>query len=207
MFRSSPTNHGVTVPELIVVLAVLATLVGAVVPLWRGVLMERRVERAKQDVDAIADAIATFRKTVGVWPAMDASGANDSLAVLLSGPRIPALDPWSGSTRYWAIAAGSRGDLLNHHLVENRPKGQSTHRYPVHAKRAWCGPYLDACGVDPWGRPYLVNVLAAYSSAATTDRRLWVLSAGPDGRFQTSSLARTADRVAGDDIGSLVWQR
>ncbi len=58
----------------------------------------------------------------------------------------------------------------------------------------WSGPYLDALPADPWGHAYVVT------TAGFTDRRkrVWVLSAGPNGRVETTARDTNPH---GDDVG------
>jgi hypothetical protein len=63
---------------------------------------------------------------------------------------------------------------------------------------------------DPWGRAYVIN--ARYFSGGlyngTIRHKVFVLSAGPDGKWQTPySDAVSEDEVLGDDIGSVVMTR
>jgi hypothetical protein len=50
-------------------------------------------------------------------------------------------------------------------------------------------------------------VLSGWRTDATNYKRVWVVSAGPDGRFNTNYRARATDELAGDDIGVLLTQR
>jgi type II secretory pathway pseudopilin PulG len=59
-------------------------------------------------------------------------------------------------------------------------------------------PWLDRIPVDPWGRPY-----RAHLAGATGERAVVVVSAGPDGVFQTDP-GRAARGFAGDDVGIVV---
>ena len=70
------------------------------------------------------------------------------------------------------------------------------------------GPYVAGSSpVDPWGRPYIINVLCGYRTDATNYKRLWVISAGANGQFDTNYRARATDEVAGDDIAVMLSQR
>lgn len=52
---------------------------------------------------------------------------------------------------------------------------------------------------DPWGRCYLIN---ADAFEKKTDEKPWVLSAGPNGRIDTSASDKNP---AGDDIGTIIY--
>lgn len=56
-------------------------------------------------------------------------------------------------------------------------------------------PWLDEIPVDPWGRPYRVHLAGQAGEPAVA-----VVSAGPDGVFQTDP-GRVARGFAGDDLG------
>lgn len=58
----------------------------------------------------------------------------------------------------------------------------------------WSGPYLDDLPPDPWGRAFVVTV-AGFPDAR---QRVWILSAGPNGRLETTSRDHAPH---GDDIG------
>jgi hypothetical protein len=66
-------------------------------------------------------------------------------------------------------------------------------------------PWLARIPLDPWYRPYRVHLLGEGSA-----RRLVVLSAGPDGSYQTSPAVLAALRpseapaFAGDDTGAVL---
>jgi hypothetical protein len=58
----------------------------------------------------------------------------------------------------------------------------------------WRGPYVVELRPDPWGNAYFANV-AGYH---VEKERIWVISAGPNGRLETHPWLRD---VAGDDVG------
>lgn len=196
---------GFTALEVVMVIALLALLAGVLAPRTKD-LEAARIARATTDVQSLAQALLTFESTVGTWPTMDASGRVDRLRVLLSGGSMPTANPWAAGHTFWSWAAGSTGDLLQNHLVTNTPRGQATQRYAASGPAAWCGSYVAHCPLDPWGRPYVANVLVGYSTGANY-RRMFVLSAGPDGRIQTAATAGSTATIAGDDVGCLVWER
>lgn len=193
--------------ELLVVFAVLALLAGTIGRWSVGDVEQARRARATADAQALAQALLTFESTVGSWPTLDAQGRTNRVRVLLSGASLPAANPWSGGHTFWTWTRGGFADLLQNHLLRNSPAGQTAHRYATTGRAPWRGPYVDTCPPDPWGRPYVANVIATSNANATNHRQLFVVSAGPDGRFQTAATANAGQRIAGDDIGCLVWQR
>jgi len=62
----------------------------------------------------------------------------------------------------------------------------------------WQGPYLTNFPADPWGNRY---ILEARGFEDRGSPYAWLISAGPDGRFQTR---RTDTSLQGDDIGILM---
>ena len=72
----------------------------------------------------------------------------------------------------------------------------------------WRGPYTNGSSpLDPWGRPYIVNVISGWYINATNYKRLWIVSAGPNGIFDTSANATAATTLTGDDIGTMISQQ
>ena len=193
--------------ELVAALSVVALLAGVTVPLMTRQTEEARIDRAKAEVKAIGMALKTFLSTVGSYPSLDATGTANSQWVLYSGPTIPSSNPWKASTKFWTWMSSGAGDLLDHHLFQNAPGGQTVNRYSTTGTASWQGPYLDPSSLDPWGRPYVINVVSGWSNSSSKYRRLWALSAGPDGEIQTSPNSGLGDPVGGDDIGFLVQQR
>jgi hypothetical protein len=120
--------------------------------------------------------------------------------LLYSGTTLPAANPWSEPHPFWT-GLSEGGDLLDLHL------GINSRRYAAEGDGAWMGPYGPPMNLDPWRRPYVVNIIVCTSRDPVLHRRCWVLSAGPDGRFDTNADAKATDEIAGDDIGFLVLQR
>jgi len=102
----------------------------------------------------------------------------------------------------------ARGDLLNNHLLRNQPQGAAAAAYPTTGNIRWRGPYLNGSApLDPWGRPYVINIISGYYPHATLYKRVWVMSAGPNGLFDTSANATATTDITGDDIGVLLTQQ
>ncbi len=200
---------GFTLVEVIVVLAVVLLLTGIAVPMISGYMNDGRRARAEAEVKVIASAVTSFYKDVGVWPARSAAGANNVLYTLCSGPTIPTSNPFTNSNNIntW-LMDGTHGDTLDNHLLTNTPGRSGSGAYPTTGTVRWRGPYsAGGAPLDPWGRPYLVTVRAGTSTSATNYKRLFVLSAGPDGAINTAAALTAGTDLAGDDIGIIISQR
>lgn len=206
--RSSSRAAGFTLVEVIVVLSVVLLLTGIAVPMLSSYMEDGRRARAESEVRTIASGMLSLNKDLGVHPARNSSGANSYVYALLSGPSVPTANPFVGSHQWitWAMNS-TRGDLLDNQLLHNRPQGQSSAAYATTGQQQWRGPYLAASPLDPWGRPYLVNVRAGFDTHATNHKKMFVLSAGPNGRVETPANATASTDITGDDIGFLVAQR
>ena len=197
-----------TLIEVVATFSVVALLAGLVMPLVRPRVEAARIDRAKRDVEAIAQSLRTFWKTTGVWPCRDGAGNPDGLHLLCSGSRVPTSNPWLSANAWWTRLQTPQSDVLDNHLLRNAPKGSLAQRYPTSGLLAWRGPYNDAIGLDPWDRPYLVLVAAGRASPSGGDPyKLFVLSAGPDGHITTSIGGASGATILGDDIGLVAWRR
>jgi type II secretory pathway pseudopilin PulG len=204
--RRSADASGFSLVEAIVVLAVVLLLTGIAVPMVRGFMSDGRRARAEADVKAIAHAVTSFYRDVGVWPARNAAGVNNVLYTLCSGPAAPATNPFANTNNIstW-LMDGTHGDTLDNHLVRNTPGGSAGGAYPTAGSVRWRGPYATAATpLDPWGRPYLVTVRSGTSTNATNFKRMYVLSAGPDGVIDTPATLSATTELAGDDVGLLI---
>jgi prepilin-type N-terminal cleavage/methylation domain-containing protein len=207
--RRSSSHGGFTLVEVIVVLAVLLLLTGIAVPLLSGYTEDGRRVRAESEVKTIAAAMLSFYKDVGTYPARSGAGTNNQLYTLFTGPTMPATNPFATNHQWstWAMSS-ARGDLADNHLNLNRPQGQVEGAYPTSGTMRWRGPYFaGSTPLDPWARPYVINVISAFQTHATNYKRLWVVSAGPNGQLETSANATATTELGGDDIGVIVGQR
>jgi hypothetical protein len=172
-------------------------------------IREGRRARAAADVKLIASAVTSFYKDVGVWPARRSTGVDHALNILGSGPTLPGANPFASDHQFAAwLQNPSHGDTLDNHLRSNTPGGAATHAYPATGAARWRGPYAAAAmPLDPWGRPYLVTVIAGWSTHPSNYKRLIVLSAGPDGEIDTQATLAATTTLADDDIGMILSQR
>lgn len=199
---------GFTLIEVVVVLAVVLLLSSIAVPVVSGYLHDGRRTRAEADVRMLRAALTQFYKDNGCYPGRYLTN-NNLLSVLITGKSVPAVSPWVGTHQFatWALQAAN-GDVVDHHLRANTPQASAANAYPTTVTSRWRGPYLSApAPLDPWGRPYIVNVVSSWSTSTKQYQRLYVLSAGPNGAIDTSHLARTTDDIDGDDIGVIMTER
>jgi prepilin-type N-terminal cleavage/methylation domain-containing protein len=202
-------ERGFTLVEVIVVLSVVLLLTGIAVPMISSYMEDGRRAKAESEIKVIGAAMMSLYKDVGSYPARNGSATNNQLYSLITGPTMPTTSPFVGGHQWitWAMSA-ARGDLLDNHLNLNTPQGQSAGAYPTTGNVRWRGPYFaGSTPLDPWGRPYVVNVIAGHSTHATNYKRLWVLSAGPNGRIETTATATATTELGGDDLGMMVGQR
>jgi len=180
-------EKGFTLIEVVVVVAVIAILAAVLTPYITKYIDDSKIAKARNEAQVIGGALTNFYKDVGRWPNLNpATGA--ATTVLYTGGAVPTtyanFVAGAGSGAGWNGAAGN----LDNNLLVN---GNSGTIYPTTGDLKWKGPYISvALPLDPWGRPYLLNV-------AVTGP-LWVLSAGPDLRINTRNVDNV---VAGDDVG------
>lgn len=202
-------ERGFTLVEVIVVLSVVLLLTGIAVPMLSSYLEDGRRAKAEAEIKVIAASVSSMYKDVGTYPAKNGSGTANQIYVLFTGSTMPTTNPFVAAHQWatWGMSA-ARGDLLDNHLTLNTPQGQSGAAYPTTGSNAWRGPYFaGSTPLDPWGRPYVIDVIAGHSTNATNYKRLWVMSAGPNGRIDTTQTATSTTDLGGDDIGVLIGQR
>ena len=196
---------------MIVVLVVAVLLSGIAVPLIAGYVEDDRRARAESEIRSLAGAVTAFYKDLGIFPTRNGKSSDATVRCLYTGAAVPTPDIFVGSGTHgfyqWA-ASGTNGDSFDHQLRDNSPQGSTEAAYSTTGKIRWRGPYVSVRSpLDPWGRPYLINVHSSFSTHGTDHRRIFVLSAGPDGRINTNERARASDDIAGDDIAMIIYQR
>lgn len=202
-------QRGFTLVEVIVVLSVVLLLTGIAVPMLSSYMEDGRRARAEAECKVVGAAVMSFYKDLGVYPARNSGGTNNYLYSLLTGPTTPTTNPWTAGHNFatWGMGA-ARGDLLDNHLLRNQPQGSGSAAYATTGSMRWRGPYVNGTTpLDPWGRPYVVNVISGHNANATNYKRMWVISAGPNGRFDTVATATAVTEITGDDIGVMLTQR
>lgn len=206
-------------------LAVLAVLAGALLPVASDSVSTARAVRARNDLAQLSAGLASFIRDVGPF-VFDATylrsakllpGSLRPVRLLVSDGAVPEsiresprtgprggliVDERSFATvPQWTLGAAS--DALDMHLRFN------ARNYPVVVSgpgTGWNGPYIarEIAG-DPWGNRYMVNVaylrgmpkgMSDCSSCA-----VFVLSAGPNGVVETPFTQQIDHAMAfGDDL-------
>ncbi|MBN2071082.1 MAG: type II secretion system protein GspG [Candidatus Krumholzibacteriota bacterium] len=207
-------SSGFTLLEIIIAVAIVAIMAVAIAPPLIKNLNEGRVARAQSDAQVIGNAVLSFYKDTGRWPLQnDSDSAYDLTRLVGSGPLgggDTGVPP--GGT---GISGGGNWDswgessTLTEQLVANAvgtidplyPESKSPHTRP-----GWNGPYLESVPLDPWGNPFVVNVRFLNNTVANYDRHnVMVLSAGPNGVFDTAFQNNTYDEeIGGDDVGYII---
>jgi prepilin-type N-terminal cleavage/methylation domain-containing protein len=177
---------GLTLIEMIVVLAALAILAALLIPAVIGVPEQAEEAKAGNDARAVGEAIHNFYKDMSKWPVYSSFPSNPDLERLYSAGNVPAISGAPGTPEW--IAVPNSADLDNHL--------QNNTLYPTTGEFAWRGAYLTETPTDPWGNQFIINV--RWLQPGATRHVVWVLSAGPDGIIQTTFAEPT---LAGDDIG------
>lgn len=213
MDRTQPTarraSAGFTLVEVIVVLSVILLLSGIAIPLISGYVEDSKRARAEAEIKVLSGAVISFYKDVGVYPARNSSGTDNRLYALLSGSSQPTTNPYGGNHTFsnWGRST-TNGDVLDNHLLHNTPQGSAAAAYPTTGSYRWRGPYVSGgVSVDPWGRPYVINIISAWNAHATNYKRVFVLSAGANGVIDTVATATATTDIGGDDIGLILHQR
>ena len=182
-------NKGFTLIEIIVILAVISILVAILTPTVLKYIDEARGDRAQSDVANISAMLNDLIKDTGQFPGnkLDPTATANTF---LCGPGNVGLT----APQQWGTTANCE-DLANHLVINNPGGAGSGDDYPSSGKFRWKGPYITNLSEDPWGNAYQINASTLVGGNTSVT---WVISAGPDATFQTSTGATS---LSGDDIG------
>lgn len=188
---------GFTLIEIIVILAVISILVAILTPSVLKYISEAQTDRAQNDVATIQAVINDLIKDTGQYPGNLATPTG-----FICGPGSIATagaTGWAANSAACTNGTGVMADSISNHLVVNDPNesgtANSTSDYRTTGKFKWNGPYAQNINTDPWGNAYEVNVSTLVGGNTSPT---WIISAGPDGTFQTSTGANS---LSSDDIG------
>ena len=180
-------SRGYTLTEIIVAVAVIAILAGAMTPLIFKQIERSRAARARQDLGAVKAAFIQYRADTQYWPCgWDASASNNVKGAF---------------TTFWCLYQDDhRHGWDGPYLDRSGGKVNGYYRVAVYENGEWKGV------VDPWGRPY--QVFEANTSTAGAEYGAVVLySAGKNGRVDTTDADLVQGNASGDDVVVLVTRR
>jgi len=164
--------RGVAIIELVIILSLVLLAAGLAVPIVTDRIAAGARAQAIGDLRQLAADVLNYYRDTGVWPAQSAFAFTDGRAA-----------PGEAAS----FGSDAAGEHVSAFLALNKPPATG-----------WNGPYMSISRPDPWGHRYVV---ALEGLRETNGRYGWVLSAGPDGVFETG----TADReLKGDDLGLLL---
>ena len=192
-------RNGFTLIEIVVVLAIIGVLAGILVPMVKGYLGSAQERRAKQDTQALSEAILAFNKDTARFPIYQsgtATSPSDPVFVVLktAGGQAPTASVDSAS---WLSATS---DTFENQLEKNTPGGSGA-AYPATGEFAWRGPYVGEISHDPWGSQYYANVQYLQSIYINNAYPAIVLSAGSNKLIETQySQTGPGITIGGDDI-------
>ena len=207
-------NTGFTLLEIIIAVALVAIMAVAIAPPLIKNLNEGKMARAQSDAQTIGNAVISFYKDTGIWPFQNDADAAFDLTRLAGNASLGG-----GNTGIPRGAAGvtgggnwdsygQAGTLINA-LIRNATDTVD----PLYVESnnpnvvpGWNGPYLDSVPLDPWGNPFVMNL--RYGNPGVTDylsHTVMVISAGPDGLFNTTFQDAVHNEVVGgDDIAFVI---
>lgn len=166
---TSQRSGGVTTVNFVVLGAVLVLALGVAVPVLNDRITAAERAQALGDLRRLAADVLNYQKDTGVWPSHARFTFTDG------GPAYGEADCFGGE---------SGAEHISTFLVSN------TRRV-----RNWRGPYMTVSRPDPWRHRYVVVLGNLHGDGGPYG---WVLSAGPDGVFQTR---KTDPGLCGDDLG------
>ena len=189
-------RKGFTLLELLIALAIIAVLVAVLVPIAVNQMEKADITRAWSDVNAIATAVTNFRSDTKEFPTRKNDGTQNWVSVLYSG------DSWAnhGETFAGSVNYGGNQDRMWNHFMINENSRYAT--WNTTTLIGWHGPYLDKDPMDPWGHMYILSTKAMTQPSSGTFYS-WILSAGPNGQFETDDSVNT---LHGDDIGKWIYE-
>lgn len=210
-------RRGFTLIEIVIAVAIVAIFAAAMSPMVFRHLEDAKVSKAQNETEVIASAVLGYYKDVGTWPYTNINGPDGNAVRRVISSTNVAKGTGSGS----AGGAGNWGTYgtvknLGDYLYFNNPDddssasgsgaNQSNGDWPTTGKGSWRGPYIDSYEInDPWGHAYVINSYffpGAYKG--TVRHKVFVLSAGPNGTWETGFRKNASEEVSGDDIGTLI---
>ncbi len=216
MINRHSNRQGFTLIEIVIAVAIVAIFAAALSPMVFRHLEDAKVGKAQNETEVIANAVMTYYKDVGKWPITNVDGPSgkDVRRVLSSSTVATGSGPdaQSGSSNWGSYGTTKPlGDYLYFNNADNNTgaAGADANQpadWPTTGQGAWRGPYVENYEFnDPWGNAYVIN--SQYFQGRYTGsirHKVFVLSAGPNGLWETGFANDTPEEISGDDVGSLI---
>lgn len=212
---------GFTLIEIVIAVAIVAIFAAALSPMVFRHLEDSKVTKAQSETETIATAVLGYYKDTGKWPLTNADGpTGNQVARVISSATVATgagAGAGSGAAR-WGTYGNAKplGDYLYYNNADDdsSPDGtdadQAGADWPQTGRQAWKGPYLDEYDfTDPWGNAYVINshFFPGGRYNGTVRHKVYVLSAGPNGTWETPFNNNQTEEILGDDIGTSVTIR
>ncbi len=222
MWKSrQPDRRGFTLIEIVIAVAIVAIFAAAISPMVFRHLEDAKVTRAKNETETISTAILGYYKDTGRWPFTNADGPSgnvvDRVVTASTVPAVAGTGAGSGAANWGTYGTAKNiGDYLyfNNPDDDTSPTGVNANEagqdWSTTGSIAWKGPYVDNYELtDPWGNAYVINsyFFPGGHYTGTVRHKVFVLSAGPDGAWQTPFNGNVTEDILGDDIGTVVTVR
>ncbi len=210
-------RRGFTLIEIVIAVAIVAIFAAAMSPMVFRHLEDAKISKAQNETEVIATAVLSYYKDVGKWPITNVNGPtgntinrvpSSSHLAIGSGPSAA-----SGSSNWGSYGTTKPlGDYLYFNNADdnssstgagaNEPGGD----WPTSGAGAWKGPYIEKYEFDdPWGNAYVINSHYFPGRYTGTIRhKVFVLSPGPNGLWETGFSDAVSEDVQGDDIGTVI---
>jgi len=221
MKRKHTTRAGFTLIEIVIAVAIVAIFAAALSPMVFRHLEDAKMSKAQSEAESVATAVLSYYKDTGAWPYTNAAGPAGNAITRATSSAVIATGAGAGAgtgAAQWGINGTAK--MLGDYLYFNNPDNdtsaaganadQANSDWPTVGRGAWRGPYVDKYAFnDPWGNAYVVNTNYAPggSYAGTVRHKVFVLSAGPNGTWETPWDDATSEEVLGDDIGTVITVR
>lgn len=217
--RSALNNRrGFTLIEIVIAVAIVAIFAAAISPMVFRHLEDAKISKAQNEAETVGTAVLNYYKDTGAWPYTNANGpTGNSIDRVLSSDDVATgtgPDAQAGAGNWGTYGNTKRlGDYLYYNNADNdsRPNGgganQNNQDWPTTGRGAWKGPYVEGYDfTDPWGNAYVINVryLPGGRYTGTVRHKVFVLSAGPNGVWETGFSDAATEDITGDDIGTVV---
>ncbi|PID79487.1 hypothetical protein CSB20_10100 [bacterium DOLZORAL124_64_63] len=222
MLSVRKTNRrGFTLIEIVIAVAIVAIFAAALTPMVFRHLEEAKISKAQNETETIATAILCYHKDVGAWPYTNATtygrpSGNEVARVISSSAIATGAGPnaASGATNWGTYGTTKQlGDYLYYNNPDDNTgddpswASEVDEDWPTSGPGAWRGPYIDRYTLnDPWGHAYVINArfFPGGSYNGTVRHKVFVLSAGPNGKWETGATNTESEEISGDDIGTLI---